>query len=111
MINFWRKEYYMSNNNPADHLANRLKVELAKNEIENDQARFIEVKDGKDTYRVRAGRNGAPWEKFDPETGEKTIISTRTLTNELQESLDNGAKVISKDGPDFGPGRKPDKKY
>jgi hypothetical protein len=101
----------MPNNSDADRLANRLRVELAMQEIENDQARFLEVKDGKDIYRVRAGRDGSPWETFEPATGEKTIISTSTMANKLQESLDSGARVTSKDGPDFGPGRKRDKDF
>ena len=105
------KEIKMPNNSDADRLANRLRVELAIQEIENDQMRFLEVKDGKDTLRVRAGRDGAPWETFNPATGESAIISTTTLTNKLQESLDNGAHVTAKDGPDFGPGRKRDKDF
>lgn len=101
----------MPNNSDADRLANQLRTELAKQEIESDHARFLEVKDGKDTYRVRTGPDAGLYDLFDTKTGEEKVISTSTLTNMVQESLDNGARVTAKDGPDFGPGKKRDKDF
>jgi hypothetical protein len=97
------KEIKMPNNSDADQWANQLRVQLAIQEIENDQARFLEVKDGKDTYRVRAGRDVSPWEFFDLATGNKTVIGTSTLTYKLQESLDRGARVTAKEAQILAP--------